>query len=343
MRFDDLYVAGAAAHFPGRFAMADAVTGGLCDARIAERTGVVSVAFSEGESAPEMAVQAARTALDRSGAGPHDIDLILHATVYYQGHDLWAPASYIQREAVGNRCPAVEVRQLSNGGMAAVELAAGYLTAGDGTSSALLTTGDRFCGPGFDRWGSDPGTVYGDAGTALVLSRGGGFARVRSLVTVSEPELEGIHRGDDPFGPAPFSVRRPMDLEVLKRDFIGKVGISYGVARVSAGQSEALKGALAAAEAELSDIAVFVLPQFGLRRLTSAYLRPWGLDPAVTTWPWGRTVGHLGAGDQFAGLAHLVEERRVKPGDLCLMAGVGAGYTWTCCVLEIQDVPSWSV
>lgn len=341
MRFEDLYITGVGVHIPGRVKAADAVERGDFDERLARQTDLASVAVSDGVSGPEMAAEAARTALRRSGTVSLDVDLILHADVYYQGHDLWAPASYIQRQAVGNRCPAIEVRQLSNGGMAAMELAAGVLNGGLPTSSALLTTGDRFCEPGLDRWHSDPGTVFGDAGTALVLSRRPGFARLRSLCTVSEPELEGMHRGDDPFGAEPFEVRQPMDMEATKQAFIDEVGVSYSVARVQAGQSEALKRALNDAGCELSDIDWFVLPHFGRRRLTQTFLRPWGVDPSATTWSWGRTVGHLGAGDQFAGLAYLAESGSAKPGQRCLVAGIGAGFTWSCAVVEIRRTPSW--
>ncbi|MDH6132411.1 3-oxoacyl-[acyl-carrier-protein] synthase-3 [Kitasatospora sp. MAA4] len=342
MRFDDLYITGAAAHLPPRVTVAQALERGECDPQSVRSSDLLSVAVSDGESGPEMAASAAGTALRRADADPGEIDLLLHATVYYQGHDLWAPASYVQRRALGNRCPAVEVRQLSNGGMAALELAAGYLVPGSARVGALLTTGDRFCAPGFDRWRSDPGTVYGDGGTALVLSRRPGFARLRSLVTVGDSDLEAMHRGADPFGAAPFEQRRPMDLEVLKRRFIEQVGTSYSVARVSAAQTEVLKQALAEADTELAGIDWFVLPHFGLRRLTSGFLRRWEVAPEDTTWTWGRTVGHLGAGDQFAGLAHLAQSGRLLPGQRCLLVGVGAGYSWSCAVLEVRHTPDWA-
>ncbi|MFE0427393.1 3-oxoacyl-[acyl-carrier-protein] synthase III C-terminal domain-containing protein, partial [Streptomyces sp. NPDC058953] len=178
--------------------------------------------------------------------------------------------------------------------------------------------------------------MYRAAGPALVRPRRPGFARLRRLATVSEPELEAMHRGHDPFGTAPFAVRRPMDLQATKRAFVDDVGISYSVARVGAGEAEALKRALSDADVELSDVDWFVLPHFGLRRLSRTYLRTWGIAPEVTTWPFGRTVGHLGAGDQFAGLAHLVDSGLARPGRLVLLTGVGAGFTWSSAVVEIE-------
>jgi 3-oxoacyl-[acyl-carrier-protein] synthase III len=339
MRHDSLYIAAAASRLPGRVRVADAVAAGLCDPRVARSTDLLEVSVAQGEPPAEMAARAARTALHASGHDPGEIDLLLHADVYYQGHDLWAPASYVQRAALGNRCPAVEIRQMSNGGMASIEIAAGYL-AGTGGTAAVLTTGDWFGAPGFDRWGSDPGTVYADGGTALVLSRRSGVAAVRSLATVSDADLEGMHRGDDPFGAAPFSYRPRVDLEAHKQDFLTAHGLSHSVDRISAGQDEALKRALSDAACEPDDIDWFVLPHFGLRRLTAGYLRRWGISTEATTWPWARTVGHLGAGDQFAGVAHLLESGKARPGQLGLLAGVGAGFTWSFAVIEFLPRPT---
>ncbi|MFC9975262.1 ketoacyl-ACP synthase III family protein [Spirillospora sp. NPDC127200] len=335
MTASGLYIAACGTWLPPVVPTAAAIGAGACDEVLARTTGATGVAVSGGESAPEMAARAARTALDRAAAGPADIDLILHASFFYQGHDVWAPASYIQREAVGNACPAMEVRQASNGGMAALELAAAYLRADPRRHSALITTGDRCGPPGFDRWRSDPGTVYADGGTALVLSRRSGFARLRSLVTVTDPELEGVHRGADPFGAAPLSVRPTVDLDACKKAFLAEHGVSYTVARVGAGQSAAVKRALGEAGLELGDVARIALPHLGRRRLEAGFFRKLGIPPEITTWPWSRGVGHLGGGDPIAGLDHLVGSGALRSGDACLLVSVGAGFTWSCAVVEM--------
>ncbi|GAB3013429.1 ketoacyl-ACP synthase III [Streptomyces pseudoechinosporeus] len=340
---DPLYIAATGSRLPPPVPTEDAVADGRCSAALARTTGSLAVAVAgDDESAPQMAVRAARSALERAGTTPGDIDLVLHASFFHQGHDLWAPASYVQREAVGNNCPAMEVGQVSNGGMAALELASAYLAVDPGRSAALITTGDKFCPPGFDRWHSDPGTVYADGGTALVLSRRGGFARIRSLVTVSVPELEGMHRGDDPFAQEPFSHRPRVDLEACKRAFLAKTGVSYAVSRVAAAQETAVKQALAEAELDLGDITRIVLPHLGRRRLQAAYFGPFGIDPERTTWPWSRQVGHLGAGDPIAGLDHLAATGALDRGDTCLLVSVGAGFSWSCAVLDIRERPRWA-
>lgn len=337
----EIGVTACASWLPGRLRTEEAEARGSCPPGTGEQLGLVSVTVSDGVSGPEMASRAARTAMERSGTGAEDVELVLHASIYYQGQELWAPASYVQRAAVGNQCPAFSVGQVSNGGMGAVELATSYLRSASDTSSVLITTGDRFCPPGFDRWNSDPGTVYADGGTALVLSRNRGFARLLSVASASRPELEGMHRGAAPFGAVPFAHRDRVDLGACKDEFVEEAGRSFVISRMVEGQRQVIKEALAQADTELDGIDWFVLPHLGRRRLSATYFTPFGIDPGRSTWEWGRTVGHLGAGDQFSGLTHLVERGAAEPGHRILMAGVGAGFSWTCAVIEIEDRPSW--
>jgi 3-oxoacyl-[acyl-carrier-protein] synthase-3 len=342
MRFEDVYLTAVAHHLPPPLLVETAIAERRCDASARAGTRMESVVVSTGESAPEMAAQAARTALRRAGQETADLDLMLHATAYYQGVDTWPAPSYVQREVAGDSsCPAVEVRQMSNGGMAALELAARALT-GKAAGAALISAGDRFCPPGFDRWRTDPGTLYGDGASAAVLTCGRpGFARLCSLVSHAEPALEGMHRGDDTFAEAPFTHRQPMDMDVTKKAYLQRHGMPLALQLIARGTRAALEKALAQAGIGLAEVDLFVLPHLGWRRLDAGYFRPFDIDAATTTWSWGRTVGHLGAADQFAGLAHLAESGRLAAGQRVVVFGVGAGFTWSSAVLAIEHAPAW--
>ncbi|MGI5330382.1 ketoacyl-ACP synthase III family protein [Actinomadura nitritigenes] len=340
MRYEDIHVAGIGRHLPDPIETADAESRGLCARKDVWRTGIEAVCVSE-EAPPVMAADAARRAMADAGADPSDIELILHASVHYQGHDLWAAASYVQREAVGNACPAVEVGQQSNGGMAAIELAASFLAARPAGAKALVSTGDRFALPGFDRWRTDPGTICGDGGTAMVLARGAGTPEdgrdavlLRSAVSVSDPGLEKLGRGARPFADAPLEAARPIDAETPREEAVSELGFTEVLRRLRDGQVRAVEGALSEAGVERGDIDWFVLPHLGLPKMNVQFFEPLGVDRERTTWDWGSRIGHLGAGDQIAGLGELVASGRLAPGERCLLAGVGAGFTWSAAVVE---------
>ncbi|WP_106396527.1 ketoacyl-ACP synthase III family protein [Actinocorallia populi] len=337
MRVEDVYFSGVGLHIPPAMPAEEAVAAGLTDERNVRRTRMRSVCVAD-ESGPEMAVKAAREALRTARAAPADIDLVLHASTYFQGHDLWAPASYVQRESIGNTCPSMDVSNLSNGCMAALELAVSYLRAEPARHSALITTGDRFSPPGFDRWATDPGTVTGDGGTAAVISKAGGFARIRSLVTVSDPTLEKMGRGDDPFATLPLANRSPISVEENRARLVREIGMAELIDRLHSGQQEAYERALKDADVSAGDIDWSVVPHLGRPKMEFQFFGALGIDPERTTWNWGAGVGHLGAGDQFAGLAHLRRTGALEEGGHVALISAGGGFAWSVAVLEVCDL-----
>jgi 3-oxoacyl-[acyl-carrier-protein] synthase-3 len=66
-----------------------------------------------------------------------------------------------------------------------------------------------------------------------------------------------------------------------------------------------------------------------------------GIPVERATWEFSRTVGHLGAGDQIAGFNDLLERGELAAGDRVLFVGGGSGFSCTCAVVEILDVPRW--
>src|SRR5207302_2143759 len=100
VRCDGVYIPGTATWLPPAMIPADAVAAGVADEAMAEVTGQVSVAVAGAESGPEMAALAGEKALARSGLRPDEIALVLYAGVFYSGHDMWAPASFVQHAAV---------------------------------------------------------------------------------------------------------------------------------------------------------------------------------------------------------------------------------------------------
>jgi 3-oxoacyl-[acyl-carrier-protein] synthase-3 len=343
MRWENLFVSGVAAWLPPLVAAEDAVLAGLLDPARSKLRGIESVTVAsdaEEDAPPRMAVRAAREALGRGNVDPADVSLVLHSSLWFQGIDLWPAASYVAHEAVGRQVPAFGLAQRCNGGMGAIELAGAYLGAGiGGGHAALLTTGDRFAGPRIDRWNSVDVTMYGDGAAALVLSTRDGFARVLSTATGVDNSLEILARGDEPFAAHPVEPSPVADLgarTVRGAELADMPDLTHRyIDLLVAAKTQALEDAGTA----IDDIAHAVIPVS--RRGTGHELHDLlGVPDERTSWAYGRTTGHVGAGDQYAGLAHLVENALVSPGDRVLLFGGGAGYTCTAAVVEILRMPA---
>jgi 3-oxoacyl-[acyl-carrier-protein] synthase-3 len=341
MRWDDMYISGTGACVPDRELTSTAVAEGRYDPDEYEVNAYVSVGVSGGSSAAEMAAAAARQAFGRSGAATDDIAMVLHASFYHQGQDHWTPASYIQQESVGGRAPAIEVKQASNGSLAALVLAMSYLSADSEQRAALITTADRFCLPGYDRYRTDKWIVLADGATGAVVSRQAGFARVRSTAMDADPTMEELYRGGDGFTDGVFAAGQPLDLRGRKREYVSRVGFEHVATRASSGLLNAVKRALTDAGAEINDISKFVLPNVGRALFQWEFLDVLGIEEKRTTWDWGSTVGH-GAGDQLGGLNYLAETGALNRGDLVMLASSGIGFNWNCAVVEILDRPAWN-
>ncbi|MBC6445974.1 ketoacyl-ACP synthase III family protein [Actinokineospora xionganensis] len=343
MVYEDLYIAGAGSWLPKTVSVEEAVADGRCEQAAAQRTRTRRVAIAGPEdSQPDMAVHAGKQALLRSGHDPADVNLVLHAVANYNGLDGWNAASYVQHHTVGQSGVSYEIRQLSNGGVASIQLAAAYLGGTPG-GAALITASDKFTEPAWNRWRASAGLLFADGASAVVLSRRSGFARVRSALTVSDPELEGLQRGEQPFRDYADPAQYPVELEARTLEFSDVMPLDESGPRRGAGMRTAARQALAAADLKMSDINRFVAPNFGYELMRLSCLVPLGIELEQTTWEWGSQVGHTGAADQFATLAHLVETREVSTGDHVMLIGVGGGFNWTAVVLEILDVPDWSV
>lgn len=342
MRYEGLFIGGLGVSLPPLVDVGIALADGTYDPADHAAYAYRSIAIGD-EPAPEMAARAGAEALSRSGVAPEDVAILLHACSWFQGVDYWPAASFVHRRvlAAARTAPAIEVRQMSNSVLAAVELAACHLLADPARRAALVTTADAFRLPGFDRFRSDAGMVYGDGGAAVVLARDG-FARLLSLVTVTESGLECAYRGDEPFRPASGAAGGPVDIRRRRGEFLENVDSDAVGERISGGLADAVGGALEEAGTKPDEVERFVFPNIGLHVLRERYAPLLGIDVERTAWEYGARTGHVGSADQLTGLEHLVTSGQVGPGDRVALVGVGAGFSWTCAVVEVLERPAWA-
>ncbi|WP_433191080.1 ketoacyl-ACP synthase III family protein [Actinoallomurus sp. CA-150999] len=335
MMSGEFYIDGTGVSIPPAVPIDRVVADGLYSAEDHAETQMLSVAIAADGFPAEMAVDAARQALAASAHEPPDIALTLYAYISNQGLHGWHSGAFVHRFAVGNSAPAIEVVQRSNGCMAALDLATAYLAARD-AGAALIATADRFDDMPGGRWNYDYGLLVGDGATACVVSREGGFARILSLVSHADSTFEEVHRGDFAYIPMQDIGATP-SFRRRKQQYFQSHGLAETVARFSSGISTVVTRALDDAGVRRTEVDHWVLPNVGLQELRTYYLDALKIPVDATLWNWGRTVGHLGAGDQIAGLHRLRQEGRALPGRTLVLLGVGVGFNFTCAVLRIED------
>ncbi|MER5863924.1 ketoacyl-ACP synthase III family protein [Kitasatospora sp. NPDC002040] len=345
MKYDNLYIAGVGAWYPKPVPVEKAIDEGWYDNLTRRRTAQLSATVAgDDDSQPEMAARAGKLAVRQSGLSTDAFGLLLHATTGFCGLDGWNVSSYLQDQVLDGNGISLEVRQQSNGGMAAIELAAAFLAAGTDRTAALVTASDRFAEPVWDRWRAYTGLVLGDGGSAAVLSTERGFAKVLSVHSESRAELEGAQRADQPFTANPDPADRsayPISLINRMKQFASSgIGLSEIFRRMNAALVLAVNTAAEQAGISAAEADHIVFPNFGRTMLEQEVLAPLGLELEQTHWEWGREIGHAGATDQFGALDQLVQKGELRPGQRVLMTGIGLGFNWTSVVLEITETPT---
>ncbi|MFD8462309.1 ketoacyl-ACP synthase III family protein [Streptomyces antimycoticus] len=342
MKFEDTYVAGVGTYVPRALTTEFAVKEGWYTDEARTASGLESVAVEDALPAVDMAVLAARTAVERSGHSADDFCGLLHSSTYYQGPDGWSPAHYVLRNTLDRPVSAFHVQHGCLGLLAALESAALRLEAGGGRDAAmLLTAADNFNTPLVGRWTSSSMFVLADAGSSLVVSRRGGFARLLAMDFVSQPGIEAMHRGDEPLFPPAEPVRHAMDFEGRLESWREQWAEGGAIPLADFGEliTATVERTLAAAGTSLGRVARVVHNGFNQDPLGVFLLDPLGVDVSRGTWQLNRTIGHASVSDFAIGLEHLWRTGQVVPGDQVLVLGFTTGMEAACAVLEITAAP----
>ncbi|MDI5963283.1 ketoacyl-ACP synthase III family protein [Streptomyces sp. SL13] len=347
MKPANVFLAGLGCRLPSAFAASEAVAAGLYDPAVFAESALRGVLVAGTEPAPDMAVEAARVALDRSPGGAASIGTVLHASTFYQGPEMWSPSAYIMRELGIRGAGGTEIRNGCNGMLTAVELGAGLLShQSDDRPDILLTTADNFNSPLINRWDSGPmGVIAADAASSVVLSATGGFARVDAVVSRVYPEFEAMARGDEPLFPPTGSSGRRIDVVGRAQQFNERVkeidGVSVGDG-IAIACTETARAAVGEAGIEVSDLRWVLVPNGDEATTRNCVMEPLGLDVSRSQWEFGCGIGHASASDQFIALDHLLRTGQLAAGDHVLLFGGAPGWSAVAVVLTITELPAWA-
>lgn len=343
MKTPGLFLAGLGIYLPEVMTAREAVENGLYREDYYLARGWTGATVARDMPAPDMAILAGKQALERSGHGPGDIGVHIHACGHEQGPSGWSAQHYVLRHVADTDVTSYRIWQSCNGMMGAMELAACFLLAVRGRSAALLTGSDNLGTPEVDRW--DPGVdnaIFGDSGCAVVLSRRSGFARLLSISSASLADAEELYRGNAPL----FPPRANAGTSYKARQWLGGdeasgESLTEVVARQAEIRTEVALRALAEADTDVRDVARVAHVFVGHERHLRPILGPMGIATDRGLLDYGRGLGHLTVSDQVAGLDHLVVTGQVVPGDRVLLVGHGGGVAVSAAVVRVEKTPDW--
>ncbi|MFJ9819114.1 3-oxoacyl-[acyl-carrier-protein] synthase III C-terminal domain-containing protein [Streptomyces sp. NPDC101151] len=306
--------------------------------------GLTGTHVAGDEPAVDMAVRAARSAIERSAADTAAIDAHIHGSVYYQVPEGAYAPGYILRELGAGNIPSFDVHQGCNGLLGALEVGIGQLTGAARRDRVLLTTASNFTTPLFNRW-NDFGTssIYSDGAAAAVISSAAGFAQVRSLNSGTLHEIEKWHRGEESLLPPRGEAEKHFNMGERSQHFVDNVmGFAQLFEAFFKFDLGVINESLNDAGVTAEEISKVITINVDTRMVEQALMRPLGIPMDRLCAEYGNKVGHSGGADIFITLEHLARTGELRPGDNVLMTSQGPGWICSSAVLTVTGEPSWS-
>jgi 3-oxoacyl-[acyl-carrier-protein] synthase III len=295
------------------------------DEWIVQRTGIRERHIvDEHEGPADLALRAARQALDRAGVGPEEIDLIVVGTT--AGDMLFPTTANLLQHRLGCRnAGSMDVYAACSGSVYSLSVGAQYIQTGK--YETVLCVGAECLSRITDF--TDRGTciLLADAAGAAVLRPAEGEAGIIDTDLYSDGrygELLMLPAGGSRYPATRETVDKGMHFAKMKGNEVFKVAVRmFGDCAQRILERNGFKP---------TDIDLFVPHQANLRIIEAAVKRL-GL-------PMERVIvnveryGNTGAASVYVALEEAWATKRLRAGDLVLLAAFGGGFTWGAALLR---------
>lgn len=286
---------------------------------IVERTGIRNRHFAdEGVLCSDLALEAARNALQAAGRQASDIDLIIVAT---STPDMVFPstACILQNKLGAAGGAAFDVQAVCCGFVYALSIADAMIQTG--AASRALVVGSEVFSHILDFTDRTTCVLFGDGAGAVVLE-----ASETPGILASDLHADGKHVGILCV-PGHVNGGKVMGDPLLKMDGQAVFKLAVGVLE------DAARSALAKANLTDADIDWLIPHQANIRIMQSTARKlKLSMDKVVVT---VHQHGNTSAASIPLALDTAVRSGQVKPGQTLLLEGVGGGFTWGAVVLKL--------
>lgn len=295
------------------------------DEWIVTRTGIRERRIaSDSEATSDMAVNAARKALENAKLKPEDIDLIIVATIT---PDMFFPstACLVQTKIGINHVPAFDISVACSGFIYGIAIAEKFIKVG--VYKHVLVIGAEKMSSVTDWKDRSTCVLMGDGAGAAILGevKEGGILSVHLGADGSKGNLLKLPAGGSRLPATMSTVEEGMHFLKMQGNELFRHAVKImAEAALKATEPLGLKG---------EDISL-VIPHQANIRILNAVAKRMGIDPAKKLYLNIEKYGNMSAASSAVALAEAVEEKRVKKGDIILLDAFGAGLTWGAIVIK---------
>jgi 3-oxoacyl-[acyl-carrier-protein] synthase-3 len=294
------------------------------DQWITERTGIRSRAVvGPGEACSDLAVKAARRALEAANISATDLDMILLATCTGD-YPLPATACLIQHQLGATKAAACDLGAACCGFVYALSMADAYVKTG---MRHVLVVGSEVMSAITDWTDRNTCVLFGDGAGAAVVSASEGASGVLSTHLRSDGalwELIAVPGGGSRLPPSEKVVTEKLNCIKMKGNETFKVAVRT--------LEEIARETLAANQVTIADLDLYVPHQANVRILRAVADRlELPLEKVMLNLD---RYGNTSAASIPIALDEAVRQGRIKQGSLVMLGAFGAGLTWASALIR---------
>ena len=279
-----------------------------------------------------MGVKAAKTAIEKAGIEPKDIDLVIWAGAEHKEYPMWTASIKMQHEIGAHNAWAFDIALRCGTMIMAMKVAKDMLLNNENMNTVLIGSGYRN-GDLIDFDNPRVSFMYnlGAGGTAIILKKNLGKNKILKATARTDGSLSETvvvpAGGTKKDLTAAGLKNNEHHLDVLEPEFmkerLNEVSIENFVGVVK----DSVKNSGYTMD-DVDYIAIlhmkysahkFMLDQLGLTEEQSIYLDEYG---------------HIGQNDQIISLELALDQGKVKPGDIVVFVSAGIGYAWNALTIE---------
>jgi 3-oxoacyl-[acyl-carrier-protein] synthase-3 len=294
---------------------------------------------ADGVTATELAAEAGRTALDRAGLAPADVDLVALANSELPEYPYWDSSAALARELKIRKRQTLLLTEGCASGVTGLGAVAGQLLLNPELRTVLFVAVNRVSEFHRNRMNVN-NAVHSDGAVAVVLRRGHDRNRWLSTEQFTDSDMCDWFRTDYGGSVAPVpppgwsSATAPSGTESVQAHFhkdprrLERFG-----AQLNERVVEVIDGACRRAgvrRAELSRF-IYINDPDGIADIAHAS----GIPLDRTNVELAVAHGHMGSADQLTALGLHLERRELSPGDLVALTGISIGMRWYCTLIQV--------
>ena len=294
------------------------------DQWITERTGIRSRAVvGPGEACSDLAVKAARRALEAANISATDLDMILLSTCTGD-YPLPATACLIQHQLGATKAAACDLSAACCGFVYALSVADAYVKTG---MRHVLVVGSEVMSAITDWTDRNTCILFGDGAGAAVVSASEGASGVLSTHLRSDGalwELIAVPGGGSRLPPSEKVVTEKLNCIKMKGNETFKVAVRM--------LEEIARETLTANQVTIADLDLYVPHQANVRILKAVADRlELPLEKVMLNLD---RYGNTSAASIPIALDEAVRQGRIKEGSLVMLGAFGAGLTWASALIR---------